>query len=76
MLIYLVVVQSVLMYRSETWVLTPRIQKVLVRFHHRVDRRLTWQQPWKGRKRGWLYLTMEDAMTEVGLQEEETYISR
>ena len=39
--IYLAVVQLVLLYRSETWVLKPRMQRVLVSFHHRVARRLT-----------------------------------
>ena len=39
--IYLVVVQSVLIYGPETWVLTPHMQRVLGGFHHRVARRLT-----------------------------------
>ena len=39
--IYLVVVQSVLLYGSKKWVLTPRIQRVLGGFHHRVARMLT-----------------------------------
>ena len=39
--IYLVVVQSVLLYRSEIWVLTLRMQRLLGRFHHRVAHRLT-----------------------------------
>ena len=47
--IYLAVVQLVLLYWSETWVLTPRMKRVLGRFHHRVDLRLTGRQPWKGR---------------------------
>ena len=35
--IYVVVVQVVLMYGSEMWVMTPHIGRVLGRFHHRVD---------------------------------------
>ena len=73
--IYLAVVQSVLMYGSETWVLTPRMKRVFGGFHHRVDLRLTGRQPWKGRDGGWVYPPMEDAMAEVGLQELETYVS-
>ena len=60
--IYLAVVQSVLLYRSETWVLTPHTKRVFGGFHHRVDLRLTRRQPWKGRDGGWVYLPMEDAM--------------
>ena len=74
--IYLEVVQLVLMYGSETWVLTPCMKRVLDRFHHRVDLRLTGWQPWKGRDRGWVYPPMEDVMTDVGLQELETYVYR
>ena len=33
--IYLAVVQSVMIYGSETWVMTPRIGRVLGRSHHR-----------------------------------------
>ena len=43
--IYLAVVQSVMLYGSETWVMTPHIGRVLGIFHHRVDRRITGRQP-------------------------------
>ena len=46
--IYLAVVQSVLLYGSETWVLTPRMKRVLGGFHHRVACRLTGRKPWYG----------------------------
>ena len=39
--IYMAVVQLVLLYRSETWVLTPHTQRVLGGFRHRVARRMT-----------------------------------
>ena len=74
--IYLAVVQSVLLYGSETWVLTPHMQRVLCRFQHKVSHRLTGQQPRKGRDGGWVYLPLEEAMAEAGLQEVDTYISR
>ena len=73
--VYLVVVQAVLLYRSETWVLTPRMQRMLGGFHHRVARRLTSYQPQKGRDGGWFYPPLKDAVAEVGLQEVETYVS-
>ena len=43
--IYLAVVQSFMLYRLETWFITPHIGRFLGRFHHRVDRRLTGRQP-------------------------------
>ena len=67
--IYLAVVQSVLIYGSVTWVLTPRIQRVLGGFHYMVAGMVIGRQPWKGRDRGWFYPPLEDAMAEAGFQE-------
>ena len=39
--IYVAVVQVVIMYRPETWVITPHIGRVLGKFSYRVARRLT-----------------------------------
>ena len=50
--IYLVVFQSFMLYGLYTWVLTPRIKRVLGGFHHRVACRLTGGQPWIVRDRG------------------------
>ena len=72
--IYLAVVQSVLLYGSKTWVLTPHMKRVLGGFHHGMDLRLTGQQPWKGWDRVWDEPPMEYAMAEAGLQELETYV--
>ena len=74
--IYLEMVKSVLLYGSETWFLIPRMQRVLGGFHNRVACRLTGLQPQKGRDKGWFYLPLEDTMTEAGLREVETYVSR
>ena len=73
--LYLVVVKLVLLYGSETWVLTPRMQRVMGGFHHRVAHRLMGRQPQKGWDVGWVYFHMGDEMTEAGLQEVDTYIS-
>ena len=70
------VVQAVMLYRLETWVMTPRIGRVLGGFHHRVARRLTGQHPRRGQDGGWVYLPLAEAMAETGLQEVETYVSR
>ena len=65
--IYLAMVQSVLLYGSEAWAMTPRIGRVLGGFHHRVDRRLTERQPRRGRDGVWIYPPLEDALAEAGL---------
>ena len=49
----LAVVQSLMLYRSETWVMNPHIGKVLVGFHHRVALRLTGKKPRQGRDGVW-----------------------
>ena len=73
--IYLAVVQLVLLYKSDTWVLTPRTQRVMGRFHHGVVRRLTGRKPGKEPYRGWFYPPLEDVMAEAGLQKVDTYVS-
>ena len=74
--IYLAVVQPVLLYGSDTWVLTPYMQRVMGISHHGVARRLIGKQPQKERDGGWFYPPLEDAMAGTGLQEVETYVSR
>ena len=44
-----VVTQEVLLFREETWALTPRMERDLSIFQHRVARQLTRRQP---RRRG------------------------
>ena len=44
-----VVVQAVLIFGSETWVLTPCMERSLGRFQHRLARHITGRQP---RRRG------------------------
>ena len=65
----------ILLYGLETWVMTPLIGRVLVRFHHRVARMLMGRQPWRGRYGRWVYPPLSEAMEEVLLQEVEAYIS-
>ena len=42
---YKAIVQSVLLYGCETWVITPQVLKALEGFHHRVARRLSGRMP-------------------------------
>ena len=60
--IYLAVVQLVLLYGSETWVLTTRMKRVLGGFRHRVSCRLRGRQSWKKQDGIWIYPPLEDAM--------------
>ena len=43
-----VATQSMLLFGAETWVLTPRMERALSSFQHRVVRRLTERQPRRG----------------------------
>ena len=74
--IYVAMVQSVMVYRLETWFMTPRIGMILGKFHHRVACRLTGRQPWIGWDDVWVYVLLEKSLAEAGLQEVKTYVSR
>ena len=74
--VYVEVVQAVMLYRSDTWVMTPHIGRSLGGSHHRVDRRLMGRQPWRGWYSGWMYPPLESTMAETLLLEVETYFSR
>ena len=69
------VVQAVMLYGLETWVVTPHIGRVLDGFHHRVARRLMVRQHRRGRYSLWVYPSIEDVLVEAVLQEVETYVS-
>jgi len=65
---YKAVAQSVLLYCCETWVVTPRVLKVLEGFHHRVARRLSGMRPrYLPREDRWDYPPLEEAMEKAGL---------
>ena len=70
--IYLFVVQLVLLYGTETWVMTPRIRRVLGVFHHRLYCRMIGRQPRRGTDGVWVYLLLEDVMAEALLKEVDT----
>ena len=75
-IISVAVVHAVMFYRSEMWVMTLHIGRVLGGFRHRVDRRLTGRQLCRGRYCGWLYHPLEDTIVEAVLMKLETYVSR
>ena len=42
------VTQTVLLFGAETWVLTPRMERALSSFQHRVAQRITGKKPMRG----------------------------
>ena len=58
---YKPVLQAVLLFSSETWVLTSRMERALDSFQHRVAQRLTGKQPWGRGDGSWTYPPLEEA---------------
>ena len=73
---YAAVVQAVLLYGPETWVMYLRTGSTLVGFHHRFYCRLMSRQTLRGVDRMWVYPLLEGAMAESGLHELDTYVDR
>ena len=65
---YKEVSQVVLLFGAETWVLTPRMERALDRFQHRVARRLDGRQPMRRGGGSWAYPPLEEAMVESGFE--------
>ena len=68
------VVQQVLMFGAETWVVSPMMEQALSAFLHGAARRLTGRQPRRGRDGEWQYPSLEGAMEEAGLTDIRTSI--
>ena len=62
------VVQVVLLFGAETWVLTPRIGRALESFLHGSARRITGRQPRRGGGGQCTYPPPKEAMREVGFE--------
>ena len=56
------VVQVVLLFGAETWVLTPRIEQALESFLHVAARRITRRQPRRGGEGQWTYPPLKESM--------------
>ena len=70
------VVQQVLLFGTETWVVSPMMERALSAFIHGAARRLTGIQLRKGRDGKWHYPLLEGAMKEAGLTDVRTSIKR
>jgi len=73
---YKAVIQSVLLYSCETWVITPSVLKALAGFHNRMARRLSGKRPYfLRREERWIYPPLAEAMEAATLYPIEHYIS-
>ena len=70
------VVQAVLMFGSNKWVLTPRLEKALTGFHHQSKWRMTGMGPRRWPDGMWVYPPIGAALAIVGLGEIGIYIAR
>ena len=61
-------VQQVLLFGAEMWVLTPRIERVLESFMHGAARRIKGRQPRRGWDGKWYYPSLREAMQEAGFE--------
>ena len=66
------VVQQVLMFGAETWVVSTMMERLLSAFIHGAARRLTGIKPRKGRDGKWHYPSLEGAMKEAVLTDVRT----
>ena len=69
-------VQQVLLFGAETWVVTPRMERALNSFIHGAERWIIGRQPQRGWEGKWFYPSLEGAMKEVGFTDVRTSINR
>jgi hypothetical protein len=72
---YKSIVQSVLLYGCETWVLSDRMISTLRGFHHRVARKIAKKQAYL-LAGDWIYPPIEEALDDANLETIEVYIRR
>ena len=71
---YVAVVQAVLLFGYEMWVLTPQLEKSLKGFHHRAVRRISGMFPKRQRDGKRVYTPIMAALGMVGLEKIVVYI--
>ena len=65
---YVAAVQAVLLFGSDTWVLTPRLEKSPEGFHHQEAQRMAVMGPKRQQGGTWLYPTIGEALAMVVLE--------
>ena len=73
---YVAVLQEVLLFGSDTWVLTPWLEKYLEGFHHWAARRMASMGPKIQQDGTWLYPPIGAELVMVGLGEIGVYTAR
>ena len=69
------VVQAVLIFGYDKWVLTPRLDKSLEGFHHRTIRWMSFMVPKRQQDGTWVYAPIGEVLETVGLEEIGVYIA-
>ena len=70
------VLQQVLLFGAEMWVVTPRMEWALNSFMHGATRRITWRQPQRGLDGKFFYPSLEGGMKEAGFKDVRTSINK
>ena len=68
------VVQVVLLFGSEIWVMNPCMERALGSFQHRVTQRITWRYPRRQGEGSWDYPPLATGMEEAVFEEIRIYI--
>ena len=66
----------VILFGSETWVLTLRLDKSLEGLHHQVVRQIASMGPKRQQGGTWVYTPIWEVLEIVGLEEIKVYITR
>ena len=72
----MVVVQAVLLFGSEIWVLTPRLEKSPKGFHHRAERQMAGMVSKRQPGGTWMYPPIGTALAMLVLEEIGVYTTR
>ena len=75
-MLYKAVVQTALLYVSESWVITGLMMNMLERFCHFIARRIAWKTAWSVRGEGWEYPPEEEDLEAAGLWTMQDYLWR
>ena len=70
------VVQQVLLFGAETWVVSPTMERALSAFIYEATRRITGRQPRRGRDGNWFYPSLMGSMKEAGFTDVRMSITR
>lgn len=73
---YKAITQAVLLYGSETWVVTNPMLTALNSFHHRIARRISNGMPQRQGDGSWHYPPLNECLDKAGLHPVSTYIRR